>query len=512
MKSEAKYLMAYTYFQLFELYGPVPIVSEIQNPEDKNLDYPRASVDEVVQYIDDLLVDVIKSEHIPKTINTGKVGNDYEHNNDRFELKEMLRPTIIAAKALRARLWVYAASPLFNGGYQEALSIKNHDGKLLFPEYDANKWVIAKTHLEELLDFAEQNGFELYKAKPDENGDVDPNESIYELFQYYNNEIIWATGDNNFNHITLNMEPRTSPRDIVDSFGNVGVFQESVDLFFMDNGLLITDPNSGYDPTGFQDYPNVTRTDKRIDKHINTMFVNREPRFYNTITYEGRSWHIDPRAKYTVHFSKGGGADNSMDENPRTGYMLYKFKNRTLINIGDNNKRWGRPWILFRLADFFLYYAEVCNEIDPSDPNIIKYLDLVRERAGIPGYNELATSGLKNIIGDQELQREAIRHERRVELFAEGNRYFDIRRWMTADDLNSPDQQVVMTGLDMSQAAAEFDKGGIPIKFYDKVGIGSFYNKTVIENRAWRRAMLLYPIPYNEMQKSEALVQNPLWD
>ena len=56
-----------------------------------------------------------------------------------YNLREILRPTKAAALALRARLWVYAASPLFNGGYQEALTLTNHDGKRLFPDRDANK-------------------------------------------------------------------------------------------------------------------------------------------------------------------------------------------------------------------------------------------------------------------------------------------------------------------------------------------------------------------------------------
>ena len=110
----------------------------------------------------------------------------------------------------------------------------------------------------------------------------------------------------------------------------------------------------------------------------------------------------------------------------RAGYLLYKFNNRSLLKEGSNPTDWGRPWIYFRLADFYLYYAEVCNEINPNDANIIKYLDLVRERAGIPGYKDLATKAApygKNIIGNQELQREAIYRERIIEMLGEGNYY-----------------------------------------------------------------------------------------
>ncbi|NLY19976.1 MAG: RagB/SusD family nutrient uptake outer membrane protein, partial [Tissierellia bacterium] len=302
------------------------------------------------------------------------------------------------------------------------------------------------------------------------------------------------------------------------NFGNVGVFQEAIDAFFMDNGLEITDPGSGYSTKGFTKVRNYTRlsSQEKYDEHISNMYANREPRFYQAITYEGRSWYQDITTNklgnnYRVFFSRGGGADNSSSENPRTGYMLNKFKNRNLLNQGTNVKQWGRPWIIFRLADFYLYYAEVLNEINPSDPNIITYLDIVRERAGIPTYRDLAANGTKNIIGNQELQRDAIRKERRVELFAEGNRYFDIRRWMTADDENGPDQQLKFTGLNMNVPAAKWDASGKFESYLDDDGVGSFYERIVIENRAWRRAMLFYPIPYNEIQKSNLLVQNPLW-
>lgn len=125
MKAEAKYLIAYSYFSLFELYGPVPILDELADPEDKGLDYARASVDETVEYIDNLLKEVIESGDLPESI----IQNHSATGNDRYNLNEIVRPTVTAAKALRAKLWVYAASPLFNGGYKETLDVANTDGK-----------------------------------------------------------------------------------------------------------------------------------------------------------------------------------------------------------------------------------------------------------------------------------------------------------------------------------------------------------------------------------------------
>ena len=525
-KADVTYLLAYNYFLLFEFYGPTPIIPETADPSDENLDYARASVDEMVGHIDQLLESLISGEYrddLPETIKTG-TGDDSSHDNSMYNLREILRPTKAAALALRARLWVYAASPLFNGGYQEALTLTNHDGKRLFPDRDANKWQTAKTHLEALLRFADSKGMGLYYSK-----DKDPHASIYELFQYYNDEILWANGNNDYNDgVTAKMEARTIPGDIPSGMGNVGFYQNIVDLFFTNSGLDINeDPD--YNENGFTDWANICNEKKHVDKHIFNMYINREPRFYADVTYEGKSWHIQRSgyADWGACFSKGGAAyrDNTM--HARAGYLLYKFNNRSLLKEGSNPTDWGRPWIYFRLADFYLYYAEVCNEINPNDANIIKYLDLVRERAGIPGYKDLATKAApygKNIIGNQELQREAIYRERIIEMLGEGNYYFDMHRWMRAgwsqDETtgkwikDNEDKLLIRYGMDIDKASVKTYNSAknTGIEFYDKIGEGSFYNRIVVDRYPWSKAMLLYPVPYNEMQKSELTVQNPLWN
>ena len=152
------------------------------------------------------------------------------------------------------------------------------------------------------------------------------------------------------------------------------------------------------------------------------------------------------------------------------------------------------------MADFYLYYAEVCNEVDPNDPNVIKYLDLVRQRAGIPGYRELNDTGVKTgVIGDYEAQAYAIRRERQVELFSEGQRYFDVRRWMICGPGEEADQAVAY-GMNVDGVSTL--PPGDP---------GSYFNRVVARNYNWTRAMYLYPIPHNEIEKSPSLVQNPLW-
>jgi len=484
MKAETKFLMAYSYVLLFELYGPVPIVREYQKDPYERIDYPRASVDEVVHYTDSLLNVVIESGHLPNAC-TG--------------LEEMVRPSKSGAMALRARLAMYAASPLFNGGFTEALSVQNTDGKNLFSAYDASKWATAKKRVKDAIDFAEEQGRQLYYRY--NNGSPDHNQSIYWLFQEYNDEVIWAGSRSSYSG-QWETEPMTTPRDIYNSWGSIGATQETVDAFYMNNGLAINDNGSGYKEDNFTNIQNPCNESRHNDKDIFNMYANREPRFYAAVAYQGKSWHIQPTGKpeYAIDYSKGGGADNSVMDHCRTGYMIYKLKNRTILFTGSYTRIWRRPMILFRLADLYLYYAEACNEVDPSDPDIIDYLDRVRTRAGIPTYAEMASAGTKNIVGDQSKQRQAIYQERQVELFLEGQRYFDIHRWMVCGPGEWADQSKI-SGMNMDG--------------YKDKPIGSpnsYYKRTVLENRAWRKAMYLYPVPQNEIMKSKLMVQNPLWE
>ncbi|MNY13188.1 SusD family protein [compost metagenome] len=147
-----------------------------------------------------------------------------------------------------------------------------------------------------------------------------------------------------------------------------------------------------------------------------------------------------------------------------------------------------RPSIIFRLAEFYLLYAEALNETDPSNPDILKYVNLIRERAGIPNLQVLNSA----IAGNQELQRLAIQRESRIELATEGQRYFDVRRWMIAEKEEAR-QGGDFYGMDMAGDYA------------------NFFKRTKFETRVFNEKMYLYPIPFTEIQKSKNLVQNPGW-
>ena len=472
MRNEALFLRAYYHYLLFELYGPIPILDYYVDPTATDLDFARNSVDEVVEFIDRELLAVA----------------DKLKDSEPDERKAA--PTKGAALAIRAKLWVYAASPLLNGGYKEALELRDNEGKQLFPEYDASKWQKALDALQDFINYSEGR-YHLYKVYG-KDGSYDPDASLYELFQKYNDEIIWATTKDSWGSVDGDgSQRRSTPRGVRGSQGmsTQGLTQELVDAFFMKDGLSIKE-SPLYSETGFSSVTHKVvqlKDTVEVTDEIFNMYMNREPRFYQTVMYAGRRWHVGGEQ---VFFHKGAKDDNSSTNNCYTGYLLYKRVNRTLYSYGSYPRSWFRPGILFRLAEFYLLYAEVLNEVNPSDKRIIEYVDKVRERAGIPLLKDIKPG----IIGNQELQREAIRQERRVELCTEGQRYFDVRRWMLIENLPENGGQ-----------AGEFHGMNMEGDY------NNFFKRRAFETRVMDRKTYLYAIPQSEILKSRKLVQNPLW-
>ena len=499
MKDEARFLMAYSYFSIFEQYGSCPIVTVIDDAAYPEItDYKRPTIDRNVEYIDSLLVDVMSRDNLPKSIITGSVNGV----GNAFNLNEVVRPTKITVMALRAKLWVYAASKLFNGGWDKAMELKTVDGEQIFPAYSRTKWVKAKECLEDLLTACKEAGHTLFKVET--NGSNQPNQSVYQLFQVYNQEILWCSTNNSYSD-QYKMEKRTNPRDVNSCYGTVGPTQEAVDMFFTKNGLTIEeDKEYGENALVTVHNPTYNESVGKDDGNVFSMYSNREPRFYADVMYQGKSWFNTKfnasHPGYFIDFSLHGGAGPDSKDTPLTGYMLAKFKNRTVNHASGDTQLFRRVSSIYRLAEFYLFYAEVLNELDPTDPKIIEYIDYVRDRAGIPTYAKLETDGIKKISGDYDKQFDAIQRERFVELYCEGQRYFDIRRWMICGKGQVADQ-TRFSGMN------EYGTTDVPIG-----QMGSFYNRTKLENRLWDDRMYLYPIHHNVITLSQGRIpQNPGW-
>jgi hypothetical protein len=259
----------------------------------------------------------------------------------------------------------------------------------------------------------------------------------------------------------------------------------------MKNGLPIDAPGSGYLENGFSTADEVRNTKwnemgsagKVTGTGTYNMYCNREPRFYISVTYQGE-WIKRENRKTQMLLNQPDGGPTW--DAPQNGYLL-----RKKVHPDHNTKNSTapyRPGILYRLGEAYLNYAEALNESDPGHADIVKYINLVRERAGVPAL----AGGLS-----QDQMREAIRRERRVELNNEGIRYSDIRRWKIGEQALNGD----FTGMNFN-GTEESDDPANPL---------AFFKRTVYQRRIFTKKNYWFPVPQSEIDKNPNLVQNPFW-
>jgi hypothetical protein len=156
------------------------------------------------------------------------------------------------------------------------------------------------------------------------------------------------------------------------------------------------------------------------DLPVDITAFNLDPRFYQTVAYDGMFFNA--RTGTLAYYKKGDGypegSGASSDAGP-DGYAMETYKFVARIDGGSMNHF---SWPVFRLAEFYLNYAEALNEYQGPSGDPTTYLNLIRDRAGMPAKN----------IGDANTFRTAVQNERTVEMAYEGLRLDDLRRWLTA--------------------------------------------------------------------------------
>ena len=501
MKNECRFLVAYFYWLLTEAYGSVPYyedIIDINAPQDVLMRGQR-SFDETVSWIDAQMLDL--SKKLPA----------------RWEDQFFGRATSIMCLAVRARMLLFAASPLVNGNDWYA-GFKNYDGQERFNStYDPNKWKYAAQACKELIDAAHAAGHALYYEYNKDNT-IDPflscANALLKRSSEGNNEILFARPDCNYGEF----ERKCTPRGCGGS-GYMAVTQSLVDAFFMKNGLSpiegyhadgspIINEASGYTERGFSAEPEIRHTQWNILRNLKdakagqitqkgtyNMYCNREPRFYLTVTWNREWYHQEKRNTQFMYKEKDGGPTHDA---PQTGYL-----NRKKMSIEQNTRNGVfpyRPGILYRLGEAYLNYAEALNESDPGNPDILFYLNKIRERAGIPQYGSGTDSNGFEMIpvsGSQAEMRELIRKERRVELCCEGIRYHDIRRWKLGEKyLNGDDYGMNINGKKVSDDPSDPD---------------AFFVRRVYLKRVYSKKCYWIPIHQGQIDKDPTLVQAPFW-
>lgn len=381
-KAEARFIRAFMYFELLKRYGGVPLIGDKIFTLEDNLELPRNTFEEIVNYIV-AECDAAKANLLAEaSITDGDLG----------------RIPKGAAIALKGRTYLYAASPFFNGG-ATAGTLKTK-GIIGYPAADPARW-------QKVIDAAEElRALNYYALQSSFNN---------AFIVRKNTEIILAKQSGLNFDLEINNAPVSFINNGTQSGGRTSPTQNLVDAFPMINGLAITDPASGYSAAN--------------------PYNGRDPRFgftlfYNNGTTAAGNWFN--RAVET--FDGGRDKPNNFSIQTKTGYYLRKFLGNNTTTTSYATQSHNFPY--FRYAEILLNYAEALNETGQVEKAVAQ-IDSVRKRAGIAAGTNTRYGIAAGI--SQAAMRDLIRNERRIELAFEEHRFWDVRRWKTAaQDLNGP--------------------------------------------------------------------------
>jgi starch-binding outer membrane protein, SusD/RagB family len=462
MTGEATFLRAYFYYCLTSLYGGVPLVTKAYELTDDFFE-PRGSYSDCIKFIAD---ECDKAASLLPLVNTGT-------NKGRV--------TKGAALTLKSRILIYAASDLYNTvvfpsySNPELIGYTDKSASARTARYQA-----AKDAAKAVIDL---NLYSLYKANPSPTDSVAKNIDDY-FKSIGTEEDIW-----------LRYIIPTSYSEVREGtwMGLSG-----------SNGYYLQGNNAPIDNL-VRDYElkDGTKFDWNNAVHAAAPYINREPRFYATIFYEGAKWRargpglssLDPlgvmqlgtwqkwnsstNSMYEVYGLDTRKGPNSPFEGAYTGYYIRKFFDS---NVDAQFEIAKVPIRYMRYAEVLLNYAEACIGLG-QDAEARTYINMIRKRAGMPDVTESGT----------EL-RDRFRHEKRIEMVIEDQRFFDVRRWVIG-----PQAYVAAYKVEIVYPL-------LPDKTTATVPV---ITPKVHNSYAWINKAYFWPIKRDEMNRNKSLIQNP---
>lgn len=515
--AEAKFLVAYYHFMVLRKYGPCPIQDRLIPTDAQGSEIPgRSHFDAVTKYI----VDLIDSPDVMNVLPARWTEGDWG------------RVDQVVAKAMKARVLLYAASPLWNGNtlYEsgklkwenDSWETEGYGKQLVSTEYSRDKWVKAQAACQEALDFARGQGLELY-----ENSDFDELKDLpknftneqrdfmkyvfrmrYALLSRANatgkcQEVVWGVTDQS-NIMTACMPRRMFQQTNgtwFDGWSGISPTLNAVEMFYTQNGKLPAEDQAFYpsnewfqvagDVSNEPSYGGGINGDEIIK--INT---RREPRFYAWLAFNGGEYGTKiVEGKPMILEMRNG---ERQGYNPAisnkdfcyTGYLCQKWAHPSLSfsksNGASNAGSFSSPRPLMRVAELYLNLAE-CEANLGNTTGFLKAINPVRSRAGIPELRESDVTSAKTAV-------DWVHNERFIEFYGEGIRYYDVRRWKEGKKyFNGP-----YYGLNMVETVN-------PSK--------EIFNRQVVINQyqevEWDDRLYLMPLYFEEVDKGENMIQAP---
>lgn len=519
-KAEARFLRAYYYWLLIRKYGPVPLIPEegIDYTKDyQDIAMPRNTYDECVDFITKELA--LAARDLP-----------LERTN-----REKVKPTKGAALAARAKVYLYAASPEFNGNTDFADLVDNTGKQLISQTYNEEKWARAAAAAKEVMDLGVYRLFVALFRTTDQgtaqpktivppfhpkysnasfpNGwkDIDPFESYRQLFNgaltvSANPELIFSRVTEMSGVGPAALAQHSTPLSM-SGWNAHGITQKQCDAYYMNDGSNVpTSPRvQGY-TTNNTDYA-------PLPAGVSLQYANREPRFYASVAYNGSIWYrlsvIDQNQRSQQVFYYRGETNGKDPASPqfhiRTGLGVMKY-----VNPVDSWATLDGSYVVpkaepaIRYAEVLLIYAEALNELSASytipdytgtksisvarnTQEMSAAISQVRIRGGVPDYDD-------GTYASKDLFRKALKRERQIELLGENHRYYDLRRWKDAP----VEEAMPVMGCNMDMTKDQKDL------FHTPVVIPSLPTIFV-------KKMYLWPISHDELRRNKKLTQNPGW-
>lgn len=368
--AEAKFLRAFLYFNLIKRFGGVPIVTQAYELTDVGkVQFKRNTFDECVAFIQKDLDEAIPDLPVSYASTDADFG----------------RATQDACYALESRLYLYAASPLFNPTNDMAKWKKAADAAAVFTEHGDRGYSLYpnyRTLFDQNSGFPEKE-YIFAREFTTSNAQEAPANNLGRRYGAYGGW--WASNG--------------PSQNLVDDYDMIN----GQPAFLWSGNTKTINPASGYNPQ----HP----------------YWDRDPRFEASILHDSSVFHGDLLQMWVSASGTQFGYDSwkQSSDNPRGGYWLRKFMPETQpISFAEH---YTIPWPYFRLGEIYLNYAEA--EFELGNEDICRdYISKIRARAGMPPIPATVKG---------EALRARLYNERRIELAFEGQRFFDIRRWKIAD-------------------------------------------------------------------------------
>ncbi len=492
MIGEAHFVRAWLYTELLRGYGGIPLISEVfEMDEGEAMQKPRNTIDECLDFI---VKDCeIAEANLPEKVSSSELG----------------RATKYAATALKARVLLHAASPLYADRTVNTLACNQFKGDRAAVYRNAREAAVKVI-----------------------------NSGLYKLLD--------CTGG-------INTERANKWNKVITTINDEQIF---IRLFGLEAGAKNWLPLQ-HGPNGYHNWAGTTPTQDLVmafeyedgtigtgmtkvgDYQLGNPYNGREPRFYATVGTDGNEWGrprpadalgLDPtplgrlQCGYyevtdgdanielalpngkTVKFKGMNGIDTRQGPIEDWNGSWTGYYERKLIDpvVDGQNYPQEVPWTFLRLAEMYLIAAEASVELGELD-EAAKYLDALRGRIGIKTTKEALIAQGKAF--NQADMREFVRHERRVELAYEGSRYFDVRRWMIAPQTANKQ----LTGVLVYALLKPGQTQNKPYVHNEEKYDYHYWIKDLSgrEARKWDNKMYFAPISRDEIKRNPNLVQNP---